>query len=285
MINKILKKIMPVSSKDCASKLPVAPMPSSKNIKIAKDNYRCEFDLDIDKQDIEQLKNKLSAYFWHYPFKFNPDIYLESGVESATGLYGRHYQRYVHIFSQLLEIFGSSLEGKNILDCACNCGFWSIQSLSNGAKHITAFDASEGNIEQAEMLKNIIGLKNIDYKVLDVAQISKESLGTFDITFFLGILYHLHNPIDALLRLKEVTNGLVVIDTNTCISDQPVLKIVSDDVHAQNHSNKIAYYPSPLAVYKMLELTGFTDIKYLPLATDMPDIYTKNLRYTFIAYS
>ena len=39
------------------------------------------------------------------------------------------------------------------------------------------------------------------------------TLGTFDVVFFLGVLYHLKDPFLALRRLREVTRGVAVIET------------------------------------------------------------------------
>ncbi|MFI4910820.1 MAG: DUF1698 domain-containing protein [Sedimentisphaeraceae bacterium JB056] len=265
--------------------LPQYNITSTQNIDKAKENYISNFNIETSNYTLKDIKLRAQQYFWHYPFSFGEDLYIESDSDKSQGIYGRHYKRYMHIFSNLLDIYGGSLENKNILDCACNCGFWSLQALANGAKSVTSFDASEKNIEQADFLKEITNTQNVTYQKLDVADISKNKLGKFDITFFLGILYHLNNPVEILSKLKEVTKDTLIVDTNVCIDSKNVLELRIDDVHKQNHSNNICYYPSPSAVFKMLEIAGFRDVKILNSKTEMPEIYNSGRRYTFIASS
>ena len=39
------------------------------------------------------------------------------------------------------------------------------------------------------------------------------ALGTFDVTLFLGVLYHLKEPLTALQRLRAVTGEVAVVET------------------------------------------------------------------------
>lgn len=247
-------------------------------------NFTAEFDIapdcPLNREDIQKLSKK---YFWHYAFKVNPDILIESDVSFTRGLHGRHFQRYSNLFPAIVEMAGMSRESLKVLDCACNCGFWSIQAVRNGFKKIVGFDGSEGNIEQANFLKQIIGLPQVEYRVLDIHSMSADQLGTYDVTFFLGILYHLNKPLDVLAQLREVTRGFAVIDTDIIAAKGPILRLVSDQVHDQNVSNRIAMYPSPTAVEQMLKHVGFKKVWYLNNEGDVPEIYRKNQRAAFIA--
>ena len=48
-----------------------------------------------------------------------------------------------------------------------------------------------------------------DFMKMDVAK-----LGTFDVTLFLGVLYHMKDPLESLSRLARVTNTVAVIETH-----------------------------------------------------------------------
>ncbi len=49
--------------------------------------------------------------------------------------------------------------------------------------------------------------------VADFMETDLEALGTFDVVLFLGVLYHMQNPLEALKRLATVTGDVAVIET------------------------------------------------------------------------
>lgn len=249
-----------------------------------KENFALELTIaptcSYRKEDIEE---RARTYFWHYPFYIKPDIYFESSMSKAKGLQGLHYKRYMHVFPAILQKAGGNLSTSTLLDCGCNAGFWSIQAVQNNIKEVVAFDGSSLNIEQACLLKEVAGFSNIDYRVLDLHEMSKDALGTYDITLFLGLLYHLNKPIEVLARLREVTRGFAVIDSDIFNVQTPLCKINQDKVHEQNISNNIAFLPSPTAIVMMLKHVGFKNVWYLENKGDVPQIYLDNNRATFIA--
>jgi tRNA (mo5U34)-methyltransferase len=44
-----------------------------------------------------------------------------------------------------------------------------------------------------------------------------EPLGIFDVVFFLGVLYHMENPLASLRRVAALTNGLAIIETHAIV--------------------------------------------------------------------
>lgn len=268
---------------------PEFPQPDEEIVKKAKDNFANEFDIsDECTLSIEQIKEKIGSFFWHYPFKFNPDVYAESDNYMYKDLQGAILKRYNHIMPSILEFAGGSLEGKSVLDCGCNCGFWSIQAMRNGAKNVTAFDGGSGNIDQANFIKEVIGLKGVDYKIMNVFDMNSDDPGKFDIVFYFGILYHLCKPVEALARLRDVTREFAVIDTSVLneggVQLPSILKIKADFAHEQNLCNNLCMYPSINAVYEILKYVGFKKVWYLGHRTsDLPENYLRGTRRVFIA--
>jgi 2-polyprenyl-3-methyl-5-hydroxy-6-metoxy-1,4-benzoquinol methylase len=278
-------KLVKIKPAQQAILCPKLPRPTDETIHKALDNFANEFDICHKcTMSGEEIRRKFDSFFWHYPFQIGPDISIESDDPLGKGLHGRHFQRYKHFFPALLSLTGGTLEEKTVLDCGCNCGFWSIQAIKNGAKSVLGFDAGEKNIEQANFLKHIIGLQHVVYRTLDIFEIGKDTLGQFDISFFLGLLYHLNRPVEALARLKEVTSGIAVIDTTWAVSDQAILVVRSDTVHDQNFSNALCMWPSPSAVYQMLIHVGFKKVWLVQHASnDLPPDYLQGERGTFLA--
>lgn len=52
---------------------------------------------------------------------------------------------------------------------------------------------------------------------MDVHDLDPQDIGTFDICFFSGVLYHLRNPLLALDRIRTVTRELLICGTHAMI--------------------------------------------------------------------
>jgi 2-polyprenyl-3-methyl-5-hydroxy-6-metoxy-1,4-benzoquinol methylase len=234
-----------------------------------------------------QIAERAKDYFWHYPFQFG-ELFIEADELHFRGLQGRHYKRYLHIFSALLSLTGGSLDGQTVLDIGCNAGFWSIQAARAGARSVLGVDVSAKNVEQANLIRDIVGLDGVEYRVLKADEVSRKDVGEYDLTLFLGVLYHLDKPVEALERLCDVTRRWAVVDTTLARSDVPegvpILKLEEDVVHAQNVSNRIALVPSKSAVPLLLKSAGFREVYWVRNASrDLPLDYVTGARMTFIA--
>jgi len=231
----------------------------------------------------EQIDEQIGRYYWHYPFEFGGRR-VESDGPRFAGMRGRHYQRYMHIFPAVFSLMGGSLAGKSVLDIACNAGFWSIQSRRAGATRVLGVDGGEKNIQQAKFIRRLIGLKGIDFRVLNAYKVGVETTGVHDVVLFLGLLYHVHKPVHALERLYEVTGELAVVDTTVCKAAEPMMLMRRDLVHDQNFCNGLAFLPSTSAVYAMLQHVGFRHVWVVQNAMDsLPSIYRRGQRRTFVA--
>lgn len=291
IINRFGYKIVELQTEPAKANItcPELSQPDEEIVKKAKENFANELDISPECNIPEdKIKEKIDEFFWHYPFKFNPGFYAESNNYMFKDIKGAIVQRYNHIFPSVLQFAGGSLEGKSVLDCGCNCGFWSIQAIRNGAKSVAAFDASEGNIAHANFIKELIGLKGVDYRVMNVFDMNADDPGKFDIVFYFGILYHINKPVEALARLRDVTSGFAVVDTSVLDTYDsnlsPMLKIRTDIAHEQNYCNELCMYPSANAVYEILKYVGFKKVWYLEhRSKDLPENYLKGSRRVFIA--
>jgi tRNA (mo5U34)-methyltransferase len=54
---------------------------------------------------------------------------------------------------------------------------------------------------------------SVESVVADFATADLDSLGTFDVVLYLGVLYHMKEPLTCLERLRSVTGGVAVIET------------------------------------------------------------------------
>src|SRR5439155_4401944 len=56
---------------------------------------------------------------------------------------------------------------------------------------------------------------NVETVIDNFMTMDLEALGTFDVVFFMGVLYHMEDPLASLRRLARVTTDLAIIETHT----------------------------------------------------------------------
>jgi SAM-dependent methyltransferase len=91
------------------------------------------------------------------------------------------------------------------------------------------------------------------------------SLGTFDLVWCLGVVYHNVEQLRLLRRLFHLTrtNGLVVVESATTrnreLEDKNVVEIHWPDLYRGQRT--ITHLPSRLALKSWLEMVGFADVQ------------------------
>ena len=102
-------------------------------------------------------------------------------------------------------------------------------------------------------------------RLIDVMDLSPDSLGEiFDVTLFLGVLYHLRDPITALERVASVTGNLLVMETETALNwlPSPAGRLYIGRELNKDDTNFFAF--NQTALFGLLRSSGFSriEIKY-----------------------
>jgi tRNA (mo5U34)-methyltransferase len=115
-----------------------------------------------------------------------------------------------------------SLAGLTVLDVGAWDGFYSFEAERRGAKRVLATDWQAWRSTEAfgwgtgkagfEFARRVLGSR-VEDREIDVQDISRETVGMFDVVFFLGVLYHLKDPLGALERVAGVTKKLLIVET------------------------------------------------------------------------
>lgn len=110
------------------------------------------------------------------------------------------------------------LGGKRALDIGAASGWNSFELERRGAE-VVAVDCVE--YEEFLAAKSLMQSK-VDYRILDVDELSEEDLGTFDYVLFLGVLYHLRHPLLGLEKVCALTrgNGVACVESFVTDSDE-----------------------------------------------------------------
>jgi tRNA (mo5U34)-methyltransferase len=165
-----------------------------------------------------------------------------------------------------------SLAGQSVLDVGAWDGFYSFEAARRGASRVLATDSFAwdgscwGSQDGFRLARRVLGLEGrVDATTIDVMDLSPEVLGeTFDVTLFLGVLYHLKDPISAIERVASVTRGLLVLETETALNwlPQPAARVFVGTELADDDTNVFALnQPSLIG---LLRRQGFvrTEVKY-----------------------
>jgi tRNA (mo5U34)-methyltransferase len=101
------------------------------------------------------------------------------------------------------------LRGKRVLDIGAWDGWFSFEMERRGAT-VVAVDAVQS--QKFLHARELLGSK-VEYHVSDVYDLRPSDLGVFDIVLFLGVLYHLKNPVLALERVCALSKDLVCVES------------------------------------------------------------------------
>lgn len=121
--------------------------------------------------------------------------------------------------SQIVRDFWKKpLEETRILDLGCMEGLNSFEFALRGAKEVVGIEGRPPHVLRANVVKETLDLKNINFFCDDVKNLDKKKYGSFDLTLCLGIFYHLDIP-DVLSlagKIFEITESIAIIDTHFC---------------------------------------------------------------------
>jgi tRNA (mo5U34)-methyltransferase len=201
------------------------------------------------------------------------------------------------------------LTGKTVLDVGAYDGFYSFEAERRAAARVVALDhyvwgfdlndvyayyercRAEGVIP--EPYHEVPGLWHPDElpgkRGFDIAHAALESkvevmpadfmemdlaeLGQFDVVLFLGVLYHMQDPVRAMRRLGEVTRELAIIETEAVripgFEDHPVCEFFP--TAELNHDISNWWAPNAAAVMGMCRPAGFRHARMLVEAPPVPE--------------
>ena len=101
------------------------------------------------------------------------------------------------------------LRGKRVLDVGAASGWNSFEMERRGAD-VVAVDCVE--FEEFHMARKLLGSK-VDYRILDVDELTPESVGRFDYVLFFGVLYHLRHPLLGLERICALAREAAFVES------------------------------------------------------------------------
>lgn len=167
------------------------------------------------------------------------------------------------------------LTGKSVLDVGCNAGFYAVEAKRRNAARVLGVDSQRHQIRQARFVRRVLGL-DVEYRRMSVYDLSPSTVGPFDMTLALGLIYHCQHLIQALANLFLVTRHVLVLETailppgNSPASFNYALGGLPRRLHplayVENPLDSSEYVfnwflPTPSSLQAMLRNTGFADVE------------------------
>jgi tRNA (mo5U34)-methyltransferase len=157
--------------------------------------------------DLDTLKQKADAIRWYHTIDLGEGV-VTDGVDDTP--------------LRLAQIdFPESLTGRTVLDIGAWDGFFAFEAERRGAARVVAADyyswrgvgwGTANGKAGFEFARAALGSRVEDVEI-DVMDLSPERVGVFDVVLFLGVLYHLRDPLLALERVASVTREFLIVET------------------------------------------------------------------------
>jgi len=205
--------------------------------------------------DTNPISEKVKKYFWFH------SIDLGNGIVTP----GRktpelHAAEAAAIFAPI------TMDGATVLDIGAWNGFYSFEAKRRGASRVLATDHYCWNHEDLrgretfELARSTLGL-DVEALDIDVTELSPERVGgTFDVVLFLGVFYHLFDPIDGLCRAASLATEVLVVETHTDLWDIDRPAMVMYPGRELDGDPTSWWGPNNACVRELLNTMGFSRI-------------------------
>jgi len=192
--------------------------------------------------------------------KRKPQETLIGGEAPASPLFDRpYYSDITNARIDHLRDLQLPFQHKHLIDVGCGIGRFCDFFLEQECK-IFCVDGREQNIKNLMVLYPMVQSAVIDLENTDI-----RTLGTFDIVFCYGLLYHLSDPLSLIQNAARACSEFMIIETCITDADDPILRLVGEDMGNETQAlHGFGCRPSPSYITTCLELSGFQYI-YVPL--------------------
>ncbi len=204
---------------------------------------------------------------WYVPFSLgDPAVNtMEFTDNFGAAIFADDNARRMQFRTELIggtlgRLFADELGDMSVLDIGCNSGWFSFDLADRGARVVDGVDLRPQNIEQAEFLREYLGLGNTHFEVADAT--SFEEARRWDVVLNLGVLYHVTDPLRLLQRTYELCDRFAIVDT--ICHEEPfsgfVLFDTKDASHPHEGRESWEFHPTYRGAIDGLRYAGFREV-------------------------
>lgn len=234
--------------------------------------------------DADELRERVEKLVWHHAIDLGNGIVTPgtSGMDTAS--------------DRAMPDFA----GKTVLDIGAWDGYFSFLAERSGATRVVALDhyawgvdlvarthywnqcRAEGRLPDHtldetefwqddlpgrrgfELAKEVLGSK-VEPVVGDYMRIDLSTLGRFDIVLYLGVLYHMREPLASLERVRQVVadGGFAVVETEALwlkgLEEDSLMGFYPGDELSHDYGNW--YAPNERALHGLCRAAGFSRVE------------------------
>jgi tRNA (mo5U34)-methyltransferase len=257
----------------------------------------------VNRMTDEQIRAQIEALGpWFYEF----DLGMAGRTPSALPPEVRpiHETRLEMVRRAVEGHFGSRLPQISVIDAGCHEGFYSVAMARKGVRSVLGVDVREESLAKGRFVSEVLGLGNIEWRQANCENLRAEETGEFDLCLFLGLLYHLENPMLCLRNIGRLTREMCVVETQVIDEVEGVaewgwrewtrpyhgvLALIdeSGEFHnrnAETGATPLATCPSPAALEFMLKQAGFRRIEIIVPPPGAYEQHARGKRVVCAAY-
>lgn len=209
----------------------------------------------VSVENIRQRYEMLKDVYWHHTIQLLPDLTVEGG-KSISDL---ELEK-----SILLDII--NLQDKSVLEICSWTGYHAFAAKKAGARRVVATDSMAWTSsawrgrETFELARDALGL-DVEAVEIDPTELPG-GLDAADVVLFLGVFYHMHDPILILKKIEGLTKDLLIIETHQDLQElnRPAMAFYPRDVLQGDATNW--WGPNPECMAELLESVGFQHVIY-----------------------
>jgi SAM-dependent methyltransferase len=155
------------------------------------------------------------------------------------------------VVREILAELRGSLTLETAIDVGCGVGYFSELLRSQGLS-VVGIDGRAENVAEAGQRYTGILFREVNAEDPKLAM-----LGSFDVCFCFGLLYHLENPFLAVRNLRALTKKVLLVEAVTFPGRDPVMALIDEEVHEDQGLRHFAFYPTEACLIKMFYRSGF----------------------------
>ena len=209
---------------------------------------------EIDKIFSEdEIKKRINhSNYWFHSIKLGSKV-------TTPGIY------FQANWDRILKTIPNDLSGKTVLDVGARTGGYAFECEKRGAKEILAIDnwqnqGPDGSRDKPfqickEILDSKVEMMELDF--FDIESLNRK----FDIILFLGVIYHLMDPLLAIKKIYNVCNELAILEGAILQSLNPIAYFLDPGEVGNDPSNK--FLMSPTLIINYAKEIGFKEVQFL----------------------
>ena len=161
--------------------------------------------------DESQIKSMIAKHTgWYHCMELAPGIITPGVNDSNANL-------------RILDHLGlpADCSGMRVLDIGTADGFMAFEVEKRGADEVVGLDYRKPTSTGFAIASTILG-SQVRHVVENVYELDPEKYGLFDMVLFLGVLYHLRNPLLAFDRIRSIMKPGALVFVETQLLDNSV---------------------------------------------------------------